>query len=158
MTNVTFIGTAGNLTHTASLGLTVIVVKGGGGSPLSTRTTYVRTDAVTEYGYSLNTHWAVYNSATSRFFVSDPYSNQIFVMDAVSQKKIGAITVPGAWGIDDTPDHSTLYVGTLQGDVYTIDSMQMQITHRYIASQIGPYGFPAISALVLADGRVAATR
>jgi hypothetical protein len=33
--------------------------------------------------------------------------------------------------------------------------MQMQITHRYIASQIGPYGFPAISALVLADGRVA---
>jgi WD40 repeat protein len=155
MTNLTFTGTSGNLTHMASLAVTVKAAAGGGGNPLNTRTTYVRTDAVTEYGYSLNTHWVVYSSATSRFFVTDPYSNQVFVMDAVSQKKIGAITVPGAWGMDDTPDHSTLYVGTIVGDVYTIDPVQMQVTHRYIASQIGPYGFGAISALVMADGRVA---
>jgi IPT/TIG domain-containing protein len=153
MTNVVFTGSAGSLTHAATLAVTVTA--GIGNKPLNTRTTYVRTDAVTEYGYSLNTHWVVYQSATSRFFVTDPFSNQIFVMDAVSQKKIATISVPGAWGMDDTSDHSTLYVGTLMGDVYTIDPVKMQVKHRYLASQIGPYGFNAISTLVMSDGRVA---
>ncbi len=122
---------------------------------LSTRTRYVRTDAVTEYYQWLNTHWIVYHQSTARFFVTDPFSNQIFVLDASSQKVIAHILVPGAFGIDDTPDHATLYAGTLLGDVYSIDPVAMQVKHRYISSEIGPYGYQAYSVQVLSDGRMA---
>jgi hypothetical protein len=149
---LTFTGTSAALTHSALLNVSLTA---GGNTTLTTRTQYVRTDAVTEYFAWLNTHWVVYHTATSRFFVTDPQSNHVFVLDAGSQKQIATITVPGAFAIDDTPDHSTLYVGTTVGDVYTIDPIQMTVKHRYIASQIGPYGFAAFSALVLADGRIA---
>ena len=112
---------------------------------LSTRTRYLRTNTVTEYFQWLNTHWAIFNPPTSRFFVTDPESNQIFVFDPASETKIATIPVPGAFGIDDMPDHSTLYVGTLIGDVYSIDPVTMQVKQRYLASQIGPHGFQAWS-------------
>jgi len=147
-----FTGISGALSHIANLGVSVTK---GFAQTLSTRTRYLRTDAVTEYYLWLNTHWIVYHRPTSRFFVTDPFSNQILVLDAVSQKMIASISVPGAFGIDDTPDHATLYVGTLLGDVYSIDPVAMQVKQRYIASQIGPYGYQAFSAQVLSDGRVA---
>lgn len=150
---ITFTGTASSLSHTANLNVSTTLPQ----NPVftSTRTKYIRTDAVTEYFTWLNTHWVVYHAATSRFFVTDPLSNQVFVLDSVTQSQIGRIAVPGAFSIDDTPDHSTLYVGTLLGDVYTIDPVAMAVTRRFISTQIGPYGFPAQSALVLSDGRVA---
>lgn len=120
-----------------------------------TRTRYVRSDAVTEYGYSLNTHWEIFHSPTSRFFVTDPDSNQVFVFDSNTETKIGAITVPGAYGIDQTPDSSTLYVGTLIGDVYVIDPVGMTVTKRYLGSQIGPSGFQSLLALPLSNGSIA---
>jgi hypothetical protein len=115
----------------------------------------VRTDATTEYFGWINSHWAVYNAATKRFFVTDPYSNHVVVMDAASETEVAVISVPGAYSIDDTPDHSTLYVGTLIGDVYAIDPVSMAVTKRYIGSQIGPYGYFAFSVVVLSDGRLA---
>lgn len=148
----TFTGTAGSLSHTAPLNVSVTRANPG---PLSTRTKYLRTDAVTEYYLWLNTHWAVFNPPTSRFFVTDPVGNQVLVFDSVSQKQIASIPVPGAFGMDDTPDHGTLYVGTLIGDVYSLDPTAMTVRHRYLASQIGPYGYLATSALVLSDGRLA---
>jgi len=144
-------GTAASLSHNVNLSISVAGTRG----TLSTRTRYVRTDAVIEYYLWLNTHWEVFNPPTHRFFVTDPFSNQIFVFDSVSETKIGTIPVPGAFGIDDTPDHTTLYVGTMIGDVYAIDPVAMRVKQRYRASQIGPYGFEAWSALVLADGRLA---
>jgi hypothetical protein len=77
------------------------------------------------------------------------------VLDAGSQTEIGTISVPGAYSIDDTLDHSLLYVGTLIGDVYAVDPVTMTVTRRYTGSQIGPHGYFAFSALVLADGRLA---
>lgn len=136
-------------------------VGGGGGGSGSNgafaagRTRYVRTDATTEYSQWINSHWVVYSPTTARFFVTDPFSNHVIVMDARSETKIGVISVPGAYGIDDTPDHAALYVGTLIGDVYSIDPVSMTVTKRYVASQIGPAGFFATSAVVLADGRLA---
>jgi YVTN family beta-propeller protein len=97
----------------------------------------------------------VYNQPTSHFFVTDPFSNSVFVVDSATEKKIATIAVPGAYGIDQTPDQSTLYVGTLIGDVYALNPVTMQVTRRYIASEIGPYGYQALIALVLADGRLA---
>jgi len=46
-------------------------------------------------------------------------------------------------------------LGTLIGDVYLLDPKSMSIKKRYMASQIGPFGYQAMIALVLADGRLA---
>jgi len=148
---VTFTGTSGSLTHTANLALTV----NGTSNGVPIRTRYVRTDATTEYSLWVNQHWMLYHAATGRYFVTDPSSNQIIVFDAASQTVIARIGVPGAFGLDDTPDHSTLYVGPQVGDVYAVDPVAMAVTQRYIASQIGPYGFAASQVLVLADGQIA---
>jgi len=147
-----FTGTSGSLSHVVSASVSVSKATV---AMLPTRTRYLRSDAVTEYGYSLNTHWEVYNSPTSRFFVTDPASNQVFVFDSGTETEIGSIVVPGAHGIDQTPDQSTLYVGTLIGDVYTINPVAMTVTHRYEASQIGPQGYQALLALPLSNGSIA---
>ena len=149
---VTFTGTSGSLSHTAQLSLSVLV-------PLTrippSRTRYLRTDAVTEYFADVNTHWIIYNPITSQFFVTDPDGNRLFVLDSTTETEVGVILVPGAYSVDDTPDHKTLYVGTLIGDIYTIDVATLAVTHRYLGSQIGPYGYQASSAVVMASGSVA---
>jgi hypothetical protein len=147
-----WIGTAGSLTHIADLQTSVIAVTAG---PLPTRTRYVRNDAVTEYYSSLNTHWEVYHSPTSHFFVTDPDSNHVFVFDSSTETQIASLSVPGAYAVDETPDQSTLYVGTLIGDIYTIDPLAIKVTQRYLASGIGPYGYQATVVLPLSDGRLA---
>lgn len=149
---VVFTGTSGSLTHSADLHLTITT---GTTGDLTTRTRYVRTDAVTEYFTALNDRWVVFNPGTSRFFVTDPFGNKVMVLSSPTETEIGTIAVPGAWNVDDTPDHSKLYVGTLLGDVYAIDPVSMTVTHRYLASEIGPYGYQALSAVVMADGRLA---
>ncbi len=115
----------------------------------------MRTDATTEYYQWVNSHWIIYNPITNYFYVADPGSNHVMVLDAASETFLGAISVPGAYSIDDTPDHKTLYVGTALGDLYTVDPVSMRVTHRYVGSQIGPSGYFTDSALVLADGRLA---
>lgn len=133
---------------------------GGGGGGINNgpftagKTKYVRTDAVTPYFGWINSLWSLYNPITSQFFVTDPYTNQIFVLNAATEKLVAALRVPGAYSLDDTPDHKTLYVGTLIGDVYTVDPIALTVTKRYIASQIGPNGFQASAAVVLADGNI----
>jgi hypothetical protein len=147
---VTFTGTEGALSHSAGLNLSVDSTFGSPG-----RTRYVRTDATTEYFLWPNQNWIIYNPITSRFFVTDPTGNHVIAMDAASETEISTISVPGAYGIDDTPDHTLLYVATLVGDVYTIDPVSMTVTQRYPGSQIGPRGYLPFEALVLADGQVA---
>ena len=151
---ITITGTSGSVTHASQVTLSVSADTVSGNAPLS-RTRYVRTDAATLYFGSLNAHWVVYNPNTSQFYMSDPQSNHVFVLDAASEKQVASISVPGAYGMDDTPDHKTLYVGTEIGDVYTIDTASNTVSNRYMASQIGPNGFHALSALVLSNGNVA---
>ncbi|MGH9488981.1 MAG: IPT/TIG domain-containing protein, partial [Terriglobales bacterium] len=141
---------AGSLQHQAQLPVSITAV-----DTLNTRDRYTRTNAVTEYFQWPNTHWAVYNAATGRFFITDPLGNHVEAMDAAMEREIASIPVPGAYGIDQTADGSELWVGTLIGDVYEIDPAKMAVVHRYIAAQIGPYGFRATQALPLADGSLA---
>ncbi len=82
--NAKLTATFGALNHTANLGVAVTAAPPPP-PPLSTRTKYIRTDAVTEYYLSVNTHWEVYHSPTSRLFVTDPYSNQVFVFDSTTE-------------------------------------------------------------------------
>jgi hypothetical protein len=122
---------------------------GGGGGTASGpftggRTKYIRTDASAEYFTFLNDHWIIYSPLTNYFYVADPGSNHVMVLSASSQTEVGKISVPGAYTLDDTPDHKTLYVATVIGDVYTIDSVAMTVVNRYMGSQIGPSGFRAV--------------
>ena len=149
---LTVTGTSGTLTHNTHLSVSV---SGTATNGYPSRTRYIRTDATTEYFTWLNPRWGVLDPVTSLFYVTDPISGQVFVIDPVSETKVASISVPGAFGIDDTPDHKTLFVGSLFGDVYTIDPVALTVTQRYLAAEIGPYGFSAISANVMADGRVA---
>ena len=151
---VTFTGTRGSETQSTNLTLT-IASQPTNSYTMPWRMRYVRTDAATQYFAWLNSSWIIYNAPTSRFFVTDPYSNRIFVLDATTEAVVGTIGVPGAFGIDDTADHTTLYVGTQIGNVYAIDPVSMTVTKRYLAAQIGPNGFNAYSVRVMADGRLA---
>ena len=147
--SLTVTGTAGALHHSAVLNLNVT------SPPInssSSRTKYRRTDAATEYYLELNQNWMVYDPGTKRFFVSDPKGNRIVALDSVTETEIASIPVPGAFGIDEAPDHSTIYAGTQIGDVYAVDPVTMLVTHRYLAAQIGPSGFHAYSTRVLANG------
>lgn len=149
--NLTVTGVSGSLSHSASLSLTV---KAAVVNPSLSRTRYVRTDMATEYPFVVNASWIVFDSHTKRFFVSDPGGNQIVVMDATKQAKIGSIPIPGAFGIDESPDGTALYAGTQVGDVYAIDPVAMTVKHRYLASRIGPYGFAAYVVRVLVNGKL----
>ncbi|UWZ83089.1 hypothetical protein [Occallatibacter riparius] len=137
-------GTVGKKSTTLSLDLSPFA-----GNIGRTRTGYVRTDAVLPFT-------VVFDSGTNRFFMSDAGSSQVFVIDAATHKLLRSIVVPGAYGMDVTPDHSTLYVGTQEiGDIYAIDPVAMAIKHRYVAAQIGATGYPTYSVRVLANGDLA---
>lgn len=150
---VTLTGTSGALTHSAQLTMSVVLAPESN-TPLF-RTRWVRTDAATPYGSWINSRWILYDPVTRRFFVTDPFTGHVFVMDAASQHRIGTIAVPGAFSIDRSPDGAVLWVSSLSGDLYKLDPVRMEVTRRYIASQIGPYGFRVNAALALADGRMA---
>jgi hypothetical protein len=152
---VIFTGTSGALTHSTQLTLTVKAAPAPAPAALPSHTRYLRTDAAVPYFGYLNMHWIVYTPGLARYFVTDPWSNHVFVVDGTTFQKIATLDVPGAYGIDDTSDHSKIYVGTQIGDVYSIDPAALAVTQRYPAAQIGPNGFAAYSALVLADGRLA---
>ncbi|MDR3776145.1 MAG: hypothetical protein P4K97_04565 [Terracidiphilus sp.] len=97
----------------------------------------------------------VFDPLRNRFFVSDPGGNRIVVLDAATESEIATIPVPGAYGIDETTDHSVLYAGTQIGDVYAINPATMQVTKRYMAAQIGPSGYQAFELRALASGELA---
>lgn len=150
--SVTLSGDSSNTSHSISLSLQVTPFAGNTSLP---RTGYVRTDSATEYFLWPNLNWIVYDPITNRFFETDPATNRVIVLDAAKRKMIGSIAVPGAFGIDETPDHKTLYAGTQIGDVYAMNPVTMTVTKRYIASEIGPNGYRAYSVRALADGRLA---
>jgi len=92
---------------------------------------------------------------THRFFLSDTSLNQVVVIDAKTEARIGQIPVPGAFVGDISPDQSTIYIGTQVGDLYEIDPVAMAVKARIPAVQIGPRGFPTHEVRALADGRLA---
>jgi hypothetical protein len=148
-------GTSGTLQHSGQIGLKVSALEGP--PPAVARIRYVRTD--TQWDISFFNFFPqtliLYHPGTHRFFVSDTSLNQVVVMDAQSEVKIGEITVPGAFVGDISPDQSTIYIGTQVGDLYEIDPVAMAVKARIPAVEIGPSGFPAFEVRTLADGRLA---
>ncbi|MGA2084025.1 MAG: IPT/TIG domain-containing protein [Terracidiphilus sp.] len=152
---VTFQGTSGSLSQSAQVALSVVAAVTGAHPPI--RTQYVRTNSF----YDPNSmqyappHFSVYDPVHKQFFVSNPFMNEIDVFSTTQENEIATIPVPLAWGIDVSPYNGSLYAGTLIGDLYQIDTSTLTVTTRYPEASIGPSGFPALTALVLSDGRLA---
>src|SRR5205085_12286745 len=91
--SVTVTGSSGILQHTTSLNLSITPY---GGVVALPRTRYVRTDSATPYFVWPNRNWVTFNSKTNRFFVTDPATNRVIVMDASTETEVGSIIVPGA--------------------------------------------------------------
>lgn len=112
------------------------------------RTRFLRTDTVAYGG-------AAYDSATRRFFLSDPWANVLIVFDAVRETEIARITIPEPGSMDLSPDHRVLWVDSRAGDLYKVDPVGLKILARIPTSEIGPEGQIAYQPHELADGRVA---
>ena len=152
---ITFQGTSGSLSHSASTTLSIVAPADGAHAP--TRVQYLRTNSSYDpnsFQYS-PPHFTTYDAVHKQFFVSNPYMNEIDVFSATQETQIATIPVPMPWGIDVSPYNGSLYAGTFLGDVYQIDTSTLSVTKRFPAASIGPKGFPALTALVLSDGRLA---
>jgi len=121
--------------------------------PLSTADQLVRTDALTPYTSFPPPLYLIYHAATNQFFSTDAFLNQLNVVDA-SSLALKTIIVPGAFGLDQAPDGSVIYIGTLQGDLYVVDPVHLAVLQRYPSSSISPYGFAANAVYALADGKL----
>lgn len=122
--------------------------------PLSTADLLLRADTLTPYYGFPPPNYTVYHAATQRFFCTEPYLSHLNVVDAASRKLTATLTIPGAFGLDQAPDGSVLYVGTMLGDLYVVDPVQLTIVKRYASSTISQYGFPANAVYALADGKL----
>jgi len=147
---LSFTGSSGSLSHTIQAAAQVGALAQGAHAPF--RTQYAFADLVFE-PFSQPTMF--YHQPTRRFFYPDPPQNRILVFDATTESQIESVSVPNAWAIDQTPDGSTLYVGTMAGDIYTLDPVGVTVTGHIPSQQIGPNGYDAWKVMPLADGRFA---
>jgi len=153
-TNLSVTGTSGALSHTSHLAVAVDSLASNMHPPGRVR--YLRTDAQWDYGF-LNffpQQWIIYDPGTNRFFANNTALNRIDVFDATTELQIAQIPVPGPWVSDESPDFSTIYVGTQVGDLYVVDAVAMAVTKRIPSVEIGLAGYQAYEVRVLADGRL----
>ncbi len=152
---LTLSGTAATRTHTQTIAVQLAEQAFDRHSPGRTR--YLRTDTfadsntLTAYPQQ---NFAIYDSATRRFFLADPRLNVLIAFDAVRETEIARIAIPGALSMDLSPDHSILWVGTQVADLYKVDPVGLSVTERIRASEIGPNGLQAFQPRALADGRL----
>ena len=146
---------SGTLSHSSTIALAVQEIVTSAYVPGRTR--YVRTDAFYDPDALLNSDQVltVFDSVNNLFFVTDASLGHVSVFDAATQTLLTTISVPGAYGIDESLDHSTVWVATQIGDVYAIDPVALTVTQRYPAFTIGPSGYPSYEVRALADGRLA---
>lgn len=122
--------------------------------PLSTADQLLRADTLTPYYAFPPPNYTIYHAATQRFFSTEPYLNHLYVVDATSRKITATLAIPGAFGLDQAPDGSVLYVSTMLGDLYVVDPVHLTIVQRYTSSTISSYGYPANAVYALADGKL----
>ncbi len=150
--DITVTATYGPLTQTVSLPFTIGPAEAITSVALSTADQLVPTDALTPYTSFPEPNYLLYHAASNRFFSTDAYLNQLNVVDAATHLLKTTLAIPGAFGIDQSPDGSVLYIGTTMGDLYTVDPINLVILKRYPSSSISPYGFTANAVYALANG------
>jgi len=152
--NITVTAAYGPYTQTGSIALTIGAAETITPVPLKTSDQMVRTDALTPYTSFPEPNYLIYHTATNRFFSTDAYLNQLNVVDAATNTLKATLDIPGAFGIDQAPDGSVIYVGTMAGDIYVVDPVGLTVTKRYPSSGISPYGFVANAVYALANGQL----
>jgi hypothetical protein len=150
--NITMTATYGPITQIASLALTVGTPEAITPVPLSTADQLVPRDALTPYTSFPEPNYLLYHAASNRFFSTDAYLNQLNVVDASTHTLKATLSIPGAFGIDQAPNGSVLYIGTTLGDIYLVDPINLVILKRIPSSSISPYGFTANAVYALANG------
>jgi len=155
---VTVNGSSGSVQQKATLALTLNVPVAPPPPPPPSSASFpdaiISTSPASPYEGFPAPNWLVYHAATNRFFATDPYLNHLNVVDAASRTVIATLTIPGAFGLDQAPDGSVLYVGTMIGDLYVVDPVKLTIKQRYPTASISPYGFAANAVYALADGKL----
>lgn len=127
---LSFTGNSGSASHTVQM---PAIIELAGTSPYPPlRSRYLRTDL--QYNsadlQAFPPHLTLYDSVHRHFFVSNWALNRINVFDGASESLIGSIILPFPWGIDITPDGSTMYAATMFGDIYLIDPVALTVLHQ----------------------------
>ncbi|WP_125485625.1 hypothetical protein [Edaphobacter aggregans] len=151
---LTATATYGPLTQSVSLPLSIGPAESITPVALSTADQLVRTDAMTPYTGFPPPNYLIYHAATNRFFSTDAYTSRLNVVDASSHALTAALTIPGAFGLDQAADGSVLYVGTMLGDLYVVDPVNLTVLKRYPSSTISSNGFAANAVYAMADGKL----
>ncbi len=130
-------GTSGNLSHSATLALTI---QAGVPQNLS-RSTYVRNDSVPSVdspnGEPHRRH-LIYDSSGQRFFVANQTMNRVDVVSTSNSAVVASMDAPGAASVDLSPDGSTLWVGTALEQILAIDTNSLQVKKRYPVAGLSP--------------------
>lgn len=151
---VTVKATYGPVVATGSMGVLVGPANNFPPVSLNTSDQLIRVDTATPYYTFPPPNYLIYHSATQRFFSTDAWLNKLYVVDANTRALTATLTIPGAFGLDQAPDGSVIYVGTMLGDVYVVDPVHLTILQRYASSSIGASGFAANAVYALADGKL----
>lgn len=122
--------------------------------PLTTADQVVHGDGLTPYTSFASPNYLIYHAATNRFFSTDAYLNRLNVVDAATRTVKTTFDIPGAFGIDQAPDGSVIYVGTMPGDLYEIDPVNLVVLKRIPSASISAYGFQANAVYALANGQL----
>jgi hypothetical protein len=122
--------------------------------PLTTSDKVVHADGLTPYTAFPSPNYLIYHAATNRFFSTDPYLNRLNVVDAATSTMKATLDIPGAFGIDQAPDGSVIYVGTMVGDLYEVDPVNLVVLQRIPSASISAYGFQANAVYALANGEL----
>jgi hypothetical protein len=151
---ITATATWGSVTAASTIVIAIAAANQYPSVPESSADWLVQADTLTPYYGFPPPNFTIYHTATQRFFSTEPYLNRLYVTDANTRQLTATLTIPGAFGLDQAPDGSVLYVGTLLGDLYVVDPVQLSIVQRYPSSTISSWGFPANAVYALANGNL----
>jgi len=152
--SVPLTATYGPYSSQVSVSITVTAAQKDKSVPLTTADQVVHADGLTPYTSFPAPNYLIYHAATSRFFSTDPYLNRVNVVDASTRTMKATLDIPGAFGLDQAPDRSVVYVGTTVGDLYEVDPVNLIVLKRIPSASISAYGFQANAAYALANGQL----
>jgi hypothetical protein len=151
---VALTATYGPYTSKLSLNINITSAQNDTSVPLTTADQLVPADGLTPYTSFPAPNYLIYHAATNRFFSTDAYLNRLSVVDAATRALKTTLDIPGAFGLDQAPDGSVIYVGTILGDLYEVDPVNLTVLKRIPSASISPYGFQANAAYALANGQL----
>lgn len=144
----------GPYTAQGSLAIKIVAAQNDASVPLTLSDQVVHGDGLTPYTSFPSPNYLIYHSATNRFFSTDAYLNRLNVVDATTRTLTATLDIPGAFGIDQAPDGSVIYVGTMLGDLYEVDPVNLTVQKRIPSASISAYGFQANAVYALANGQL----